>query len=138
MSKMEHLLSQYGPEDLLDLSRRAVLQRFTLQRRALAAFAASEAARFYKTPAAEIYGVQSDGVRCAMRPNAIKARAVAIYILTTVFSMRRDEVGELYGVTYNLVKKAIRRVEEQRDEDPALECLLDQFEGLVALEVRAS
>lgn len=136
MNPAPRMFDQYTPAELLGMSAGLVKTRLALSGRAVAVLAASEAARHYGVPAPQLFRVTArarDGGTGQICQEARHARAFALYVLHIIFSYPQHEAGDLFGVSGNLVKKAVRRVEEARDGDAPLNTLLERFEQLARL-----
>lgn len=62
---------------------------------------------------------------------AVRARFVTLYLLATIIpDWTHGRVAALTGVSRGAVSRAVRRIADARDEDPALDRWLDDVEAL--------
>ena len=114
-------------------TERAIFQLRRLQT-AVAALVAAETARHYGTPACEVLrpaGAQARTPRAESR----RARDAAIYVLHITLGYPKAQAAQIFSQTYkDAGAKAVRRVEDARDEDPDLDRFLDRLDEVLRTE----
>ncbi|RMG89349.1 MAG: hypothetical protein D6708_10090, partial [Candidatus Dadabacteria bacterium] len=64
----------------------------------------------------------------------VLARKLALYLARKYTGLTLREIGERFGLDYTSVHMAVRRTEERRRDDPALDAMLRDLEASLAPE----
>lgn len=129
MTLVRAQFDQFPPETVLSEGVSRALGRLASLERAAAALVAGEAARFYAVPACEVFGCATGPARTP-RFEARRARDAAIYVLHISLGYPKAHAAQIYGQSFkDAGAKAVRRVDDAREGDPALDQFLDQLDA---------
>lgn len=124
-------LNQVAVETVLSAGTARAIKQLSSLQTAVAALVAGEAARFYGTPACEVFGCNTGPARTP-RKESRRARDAAIYVLHITLQYPKSQAAEIYGQTFkDAGAKAVRRVGDARDADPELDRFLDRLDALL-------